>query len=346
MNLNVLKGLLIGLVVIDHNDFARQVIPAFLLGMGFHVAGFMTIPFLKPPPRLGTQEFADYAFRLYYPFLALSCALWVVVTLTGEAPLGERVAGLAHVLYSGNAELLKRTVNMGLLWFLPSFLSLVFLRSLLASCAPGVRHAALAMLFAIHPFVGTFAKELQDLLPMGLIPALYIFPLALAGATLHRRIFDRLPRYGAVLLSVSVFAAVKLAQMGLGLDNEMGFATVADFTRPLALLIHDLEAVSGTLMLFQLARLDIRGLPEMLGKYSMQIYLFHAFLALAIHRAALWLMPHADPAPLFIGSVLATLLATLAVAMLVMRFGALKRVIFPRDVAELVGGSARPAASA
>lgn len=346
MNLNVLKGLLIILVVIDHNDVARMVIPAFLLGMGFHVVGFMTIPFLKSPPRIATQELADYAFRLYYPFLVLTCVLWAVVTLTGDSPLGIRLAELAHVLYSGNADLLKRTVNMGLLWFLPSFLSLVILRAALAWCAPSLRYAALAMLFAIHPFVGTFAKELQDYLPMGLIPAVYIFPLALSGAVVQRRVFERLPRYGAVLLSLSVFALIKLAQIALGMDNEIGFATVADYTTPLPLLLHDLEGISGTLMLFQIARLDWKGVIEKCGQYSMQIYLFHAFLALGIYKASTWLFVQADPLPLFIGSAVATVLATLVAAVLTMRFGPLKRLIFPRDAAELLHGAQRPAAGA
>ena len=345
MNLNVLKGLLIILVVVDHNDFSRQLIPGFLYGLTFHVVGFMTIPFLRPAHQLGSREFGDYVFRLYYPFLLVTCALWAVVTVTGTVPLAERLAALGLVLYSGNAELLKATVNMGLLWFLPSFIALVALRAAMESGGPVLKAAVLALLIALHPVIGTVARSVENYLPLGLLPALYIIPLAYAGVYLHRKLFEPLPVAPAVLVSLAAYVAVKAVQMSLALSNEVGFSAVADYTEPLALLVNDLEAVAGTLMLFQLARVRVGAIfalfamVEPCGKYSMQMYLFHAFVALGLYKALLLLVPGAPPLYLFVGSLLATIVITLGGAAIVMRTAWLKRMIFPRNVHELVRGA-------
>jgi fucose 4-O-acetylase-like acetyltransferase len=344
MNLDFLKGLLIILVVVDHNEFSRALFPGFLLGMTFHVVGFMTIPFLKPAPPVWTRQFADYAFRLYYPFLLLTCAMWALVTVMGSAPLMERLGVLGIALYSGNADMLKVATQMGLLWFLPSFISVVLLRGILGRCGTAWRVAGIALLLALHLVIGAVAKSIQDYLPLGLLPALYMVPLAYAGAALHRHAFERMGAATATLLALALFAAVKTLQMQLGLDNEVGFASVADYRHPLALLVNDMEAVFGTLMLFQFSRWKLAGLVAACGKYSMQVYLFHAFVALGIYKALLLIAPEGAPLVLFLVSVLLTVLLTLGLAWLVMRVPLLTRLIFPRSPQALLGHTAPSAA--
>lgn len=241
------------------------------------------------------------------------------------------------MLYSGNADLLKSVTQMGLLWFLPSFISVVAIRSLIEQRGAGVKAAALALLGVVHLFIGTVAATVQDFLPLGLLPALYIVPLAYAGVALQRALFERIGTTSAIVLSGALFVAVKAWQMHLRLSNEVGFAMVADYTDLLALLVNDLEAVSGTLMLFQLARLDVHGLIGACGKYSMQIYLFHAFVALGIYKLLTEFAADAAPELLFPLSMLATILLTLALAYALMRLAPLRRLVFPRSLGELAG---------
>ncbi|HEY0061000.1 MAG TPA: acyltransferase family protein [Telluria sp.] len=344
MNQNFLKGLLIILVVADHNEFTRSLFPEFFRGLSFHVVGFMTIPFLRPPMPVASAAFASYVLRLYYPFLLLTCALWLVVTLTAPAPLLERIGMLAAVLYSGNADLLKQVVHMGLLWFLPSFIAIVTIRNLIDVRSPRVRMVALALLLVAHLFIGLVAKSIQNFLPLGLLPALYMIPLAWAGVAVHRRWLAPAGVAAAITGTALLFVVVKLVQMQLRLDNEIGFAAVADLRTPLALLVNDLEAVCGTLMLFQIARLRVGGLVAACGKVSMQIYLFHAFVALAIYKLLMHALPDRGPALLFALSMLATVLLTLALATLVMRLPLARRLLFPRSLDDLRGKpSALPA---
>ncbi len=129
MNLNFLKGMLIILVVVDHNEFTRGLFRDFFLGLSFHVIGFMAIPFLKPALAWHSADAGAYAARLFYPFFIVTCSLWTVVSLLGNDAWLDRMGLLGLALYSGNAEVLKAATQMGLLWFLPSFISIVFIRA-------------------------------------------------------------------------------------------------------------------------------------------------------------------------------------------------------------------------
>lgn len=335
MNLNVLKGMLIILVIADHNDFTRQLFHGFFLGLTFHVVGFMTIPFLKPAEPIGTRRFANYAFRLYWPFLLVTCGLWLIVTLIGNVPLYDRSIQLVHALYSANANLLKQVTHMGLLWFLPSFIAIVALRNLIDTMGKTARRVALIALAVIHVVIGTVALAIENFLPLGLLPALYIVPLAFIAAGIHQRWLAPMRTWKALTLTVAAFVAVKAVQMHWSLANEVGFSAVADWRDPQALLVNDLEAITGTLMLFQLARLKLGKLLDACGKYSMQMYLFHAFIALIIYKAMLLLVPDGPVIVLFVASLAATIVITLFVAAFVMRFDLLRRLIFPREPGDL-----------
>lgn len=335
LNSNVLKGMLIGLVVADHNEFTRSLFPAFFLGLSFHVVGFMTIPFLRAPEPIFTARFRDYAFRLYWPFFLVALALWGWLTVTGDTPLLQRLGLLGAALYSGNADLLKAVTGMGLLWFLPSFISIVAMRNLIAGSPLAARYVMWFGLAGAHVTIGAFAESIQDYLPLGILPALYMMPLAYLNVALHKHGLAKLPTGPALVLSAAAFVAVKMVQMQWNLHNEIGFSTVADWRDPQALLVNDLEAVSGTLMLMQIARLNFAGLLAKCGEYSMQIYLFHAFVAFALYKLVLMFAP-ALPVSLQFGITLTvTILLTLALAAGVMHTPLIRRAIFPQRPADL-----------
>lgn len=344
MKLNALKGILILLVILDHNDFSRLLIAGFLYGFGFHVMGFMTVPFLKPAPRLD-RAFLDYAFRLYWPFLVLVSltALAVLATTPVTAPAQLRLWALS--LYSGNSVVLKDTTHMALLWFLPSFISMVAVRAAIDHAGPAAKAGAIALLCVAHLFIGQYAARIQDWLPLGLLPALYVIPLGYLGVWLHRTLLARLPALLALPLAAAVFAVVKYVQVQAHFYNEVGFAEVADWRQPWELFINDAECVTGVLMLFQVCRLRVAGVFDAFGRYSIQIYLFHAFIALGVYKAVLRFAPDA-PAGVKLGlSLGATALVTLAFARWMAGQPLAQRFLFPRNPQALAGSGARPAAA-
>lgn len=334
MNPNVVKGLLVLLVAVDHNDFSRSVFPSFLYGFSFHVVGFMTLPFLRPAPALDRQ-FGQYLFRLYYPFLVIASALALAVALlTPVSPL-RQLEGWALSLYSGNSDVLKQTTHMAMLWFLPSFVALVALRGVIDHIGRTGKVVAIAALCIIHPLIGVAPERIQDYLPLGLLPALYMVPLALVAAWGHVRLL-RLPRLAGLALTVLVYALVKSQQMAQHLYYEVGFAVVADYTQPLALLLDDLESVTGVWMVFQLGRFSLGSLVATAGKYSLQVYLFHAFVAALIYKLLISTTSGVPAIVLFCVSFgLTAVLATLLARFLAEQ-GTIRRLLFPRTTGELV----------
>lgn len=331
MNLDALKGILIILVIFDHNDLSRSLFAGFLYGFGFHVVGFLTIPFLKPAAPLD-RDFAAYAFRLYWPFMVVATAMAVVIAFATGAGASDHLRAWALALYSGNAFALKQATGMYLLWFLPSFIALAILRG---AFARGGAWLLAALAVAAHPFIGPVAPRLQDWLPLGLLPALYAVPLGMLGAWLHQRWLARMPAMPALLVALAVFVPVKYLQVQAQLHNEVGFAEVAGYTRPLAMLLNDLEGISGVLTLFQLCRLPMPRLLEACGRHSIQIYLFHAFVALAVFKAVQLLqLPTGAAFALSFG-------ATVALSLLLARGLAANRLsqrfLFPRSPAALLG---------
>jgi surface polysaccharide O-acyltransferase-like enzyme len=259
----------------------------------------------------------------------------VVIALVKPVALGEHLQAWALSLYSGNATILKQATGMSLLWFLPSFISLVALRSALEHAGTAGKVAALVLICVAHLFIGTVAARLQNWLPLGLLPALYVIPLGYLGAWLQRRAFGRMRPVLALALAIAVFVPVKYLQMRAHLYNEVGFAVVADYTRPYALLLNDLECVTGVLMLFQLCRFGAPAFIEACGRYSIQIYLFHAFIALAVYKAVLHLPAGAGAQ--FIISMAATVFLSLALARWLAANPLAQRFVFPRSPAALLG---------
>jgi hypothetical protein len=338
MNLNALKGMLILLVILDHNDFSRLFIDGFLYGFTFHVVGFMTIPFLKEAPPLD-RKFVAYAFRQYYPFFLVATVTALIAGLATRTPAWQQLQAWLLALYSGNAFALKAATHMSLLWFLPSFIALVTLRSAVEHLGRGAKVLVIALLWAIHPLIGAVAASLQDALPLGLLPALYVAPLAWLIVWLQRMVFSRVAFPWALLLAAAVFVPVKYLQVRAHLYNEVGFAEVADYTRPYALLLNDLESVLGVLVLFQLCRLPLGRFAEACGRYSIQIYLFHAFIALAVYKAVLHLpLPAAAQ---FALSLAITAVASLGFARWLAAQPFAQRFVFPRSPGALFG--AQPA---
>lgn len=334
MNLNALKGILILLVILDHNDFSRLFIDGFLYGFTFHVVGFMTLPFLKPAAPLD-RKFAGYAFRQYYPFFLVASLTALAAGVVSHAAPADQLRAWALALYSGNAHALKAATHMSLLWFLPSFIALVALRSALGEVGRGTRAMLIVLLWAVHLFIGAVALRIENVLPLGLLPAVYMAPLAVLIVWLHRTVFERMPTLAAVALALAVFVPVKYLQVRGHLYNEVGFAEVADYTQPVALLLNDLESVTGVLMLFQLCRLPLGAFVEACGRYSIQVYLFHAFIALAVYKAVLHLP--ASAAVQFPLSLALTAVLSLGFARWLAAQPLAQRFVFPRGPGVLLG---------
>lgn len=336
MNQNILKGILVLLVVVDHNEYARSIFPRLLDGFSFHVVGFLMIPFLRPAAPW-SKDFLNYLFRLYFPFFVIVTVMAILDAWLTPVTVYSQIWLWLHALYSGNSSLLQQVTQMALLWFLPSFIALITIRTAIENFSHVGKLIAIALFCLAHPFVGTVARELEDYLPLGLLPAVYVVPLAYFGMQLHRKVFERMPRVKALLLTAAAFVVIKYFQMQAGLHTEIGFAQVADYRQPYALLLNDLEAISGVLAMFQVARFQLGSFLERCGKYSLQVYLFHAFVAVVVYKGLEHLFGNWPVGLLFGTSLLATVLVTVALAQILVKQALIQRFLFPRSLAEVAG---------
>ena len=181
---------------------------------------------------------------------------------------------------------------------------------------------------------------------LGLLPVIYVIPLAYLGVLLQRRVFERMGSTGALAAAFALFLVAKYAQMRMELKNEIGFAAVSDYTNLAGLFLNHLEAVTGVLMLFQVCRFAISRFSDIWRKYSLHLHLFHAFIALFIYELLLKLMPEWSVLLLFIVSMAATVVLSMAAGRFIAEHTLLTRLLFPRNTGELLGRHSGSDASA
>lgn len=327
--------MLIILVVFDHNEYAHKLFPLFLEGFSFHVIGFFALPFLRRAEPMEKKVLEKMFFSYYYPFLWIVCGMAVVNALIIKSISFSNISNLILALYSANSQILKNVTQMSLLWFLPSFFALMLFRSLLMAKRKSIQLGIFIALLVAHFFIGSSQAEIRNYLPLGSLPVIYAIPLIVCVVTLHQIIFEKLNRTVALSATSILFFLVKYIQIQMGLSQELGFALVADYRDISAVLVNDLEAVVGTLMIFQLARFNFSVLVEKCGKNSMQIYLFHAFVALGVYKSLEKFFPMTEMNLRFIISISITLVITSQLAKIVMQSGFTKRFLFPRSWNEL-----------
>ncbi|MFJ3054905.1 hypothetical protein [Herbaspirillum sp. NPDC087042] len=337
MNQDVVKGVLILLVMFDHNEYAHQLYPLFLTGFAFHVLGFLALPFLRPSVALSWDYFQKTLIRYYYPFFLIVSAMGVVTMLTVSGFSIESLKRLLLAFYSGNNDSLKTATQMALLWFLPSLISVLLLKALVDGCSPGGKIFLLGAMTIAHLFVGPLAESIRSYLPLGLLPAIYSVPLCYLLAFFNRQCCERLSNVQGALLSSGIFLAVKCLQMKLGLSQELGFALVSDYSNLPALVVNDLESITGALMLFQLSRLRLLDFLGWFGAQTLPTYLIHPFVALVIYKVCEKMLPDAGLMVKFCISMVLTVLLSVGIARVVMHIGVVRRFCFPKDVNTLVG---------
>ncbi|HJV74487.1 MAG TPA: acyltransferase family protein [Noviherbaspirillum sp.] len=337
MNSDLVKGILIALVIIDHNDFSHELFPQFLNGFSFHVLAFLALPFVRSTPPLSLLTLQKHFYRLYYPFLVVAVTTGIVFCVHSGHSFADEALALSQALYSGNADSLKRATNMGLLWFLPSLFSLMVIKGVLEAAPMVLRQTLLAGIFIVHFVIGIIALRAQDYLPLGLLPALYVVPLVYTVAIVHLRVLCPLRRELALLAVIILFILVKYAQIKMDLFQEIGFSQVADYRSPTALFVNDLEGIFGTLLVFQLGRFSLFRWIETVGKHSLPIYLFHAFIGRILYVAVASQALITSPLLCFIVTAMLTLILSTKLAQLLMRIQFLRQLLFPDNRAELPG---------
>jgi fucose 4-O-acetylase-like acetyltransferase len=339
---DAVKGLLITLIALGHDGPAFVALPwltRFLYG--FHVIGFLLLPFLLPAARADRRVLTDRAIRYLVPYAAfvlLSACLYTLISAR-EVPAATVLSRVAIALYSGSAMHLKRACGLALFWFLPTLFSLTVLRAGLHAAATirtsgmakamvTIQPPLLVLALAAHATVA-LSPEFSTLLPLGLGPALLALPLGLAAG----RLWPWARSHPAVTCVVA--AAIAWASVRTGSHVNLGEMGWGDARQPLQLALQDAHAVSMFLAIAVagpwLAR--VPGLAR-LGRLSMGVYLGHSFVlqALLIGTTRAGLEPLGRNAAMMALPFLVIAVAGGVVFALVLEREPLRRWILPRGL--------------
>lgn len=272
---DTIKGILVLLVVMDHNDWLRAATPELFRPLTFHVLGFFFLAFAFAEKRLSVKFALDRACRYLVPFwwmLLLTSLIYSFVLAKGITPMSQILAVAAAAII-GNAPFVKASSGLLMLWFLPALLGL----NLLIAAYDEVNKSAVRWLLAVAAFAVHLMLPLLNVaqlmwLPLGLGIALEVFVLGLAW---RYALTMRLTASGWLLVA-TLWAGSYAILVAQHVNVEIATLDVYGITHPQTMVLQDLEGFLGVAMVIWLAQyLSGINLLKAIGRRSMLVYLIH-----------------------------------------------------------------------
>jgi len=283
------KGILIVLVVMDHNDWFRQLAPQVFGPLTFHVLGFFFLAFSFGKKTLTYQFFLDRIARYMVPYwwtLALTTLAfsWVFQSQVNGHAVIENFVVAALI---GSASMVKTSSGLFMLWFLPCLFGLTCLLAVHDSqTSQRVRAAVWSSAIAVHFSLPYLTGIWMSWVPFGLVIASYVF---FPGLIWRQLMLLRLPHYSG-LLAFFVFLICYGSLATAKVHIEVGTLEIMALKNPLFMFLNFVSVFSAMLTLVWAADYfgSLRWL-EALGENSMLIYLIHPACYLVLSR--LWVSP-------------------------------------------------------
>lgn len=344
-----IRGLLIIAIVLGHSQLLTEARPAFFVSLYFwHVQGFFILAWTRLDSLQG-KRLADRAARYLVPYL------WLVVPL-GLLRLLLRVDGvtpaaLGEAILVGSAPLLDAQIGTALFWFLPTFLG--FTAAMMAIGYLRRRHGAqVATLNMALVLLGALnllgLPDTLKWLPFGIGLVGYLVALSVLHEISYPVAMGQRGTPAAVLVWILVIAILIGEAMAIA-DGQVVNASIFAFSRPptFALsVLHALAAVAMNICAFAAARGLSRVEPlNMIGKQSLQIFLFHQFALFPLTKISWFLIGHdlnsGLRTPLGVACAICAICAALAANWVIQRVPAVRQRLFPADWADVLGWRAR-----
>lgn len=330
MNINMAKAYFILLVIIDHNNLSRVFIGDFLQGFTFHVVGFFSLYLINQNENQQNYVglMSKSVVRYLYPYTLFVIGLSLVMYLAQPSDLASQAILVLKALYTGNYIYLKQSTNMYLLWFLPAFVSFVCLVEIYKKARRLYPNTILLCIFTMFLVIPFFSVNMQQLFPLGGMTACYILTLAVVINYLYTkfRCIDKT----ILFILFPLFILVKYFQVKLNLTQEIGFLVVTTIEEPIPLIFNALESIFGVLLVFYISALHENRFMNTMGRYSLQVYLLHAFVAVAVW-SSLRILLDSDTMISWLITISLTALSSTYLAIKIMNNKLLLRYLFPKD---------------
>ena len=332
-SLNTLKGLLIIIVVMDHNDLLRLLAPDLFRPLTFHVLGFLILPFLVPTKPIDRHFFRDRLIRYLVPFwwVFTFAAVLYALAFRNESGLGTLALDWLAAAAIGSAPLVKISSGFYYLWFLPCLAGLVMVLALFQSLELRWRYVGGGLMLLCHASITAFPAAFLTYIPFGLLIVMWAFPLGL----LMRWVVTNNTVFRLRYLILAVFIGSYSLLVAMRLNLEIMVLDLRPVSEPLLFLLQDVNAISGVLAVMLLAtHLNKLSILNLCGKHSLMVYLLHPLIFFLGYKLAGGSNLHLDVYALLAAgviSVVLTVLIALGLAMAIARIPIARAWLTPKD---------------
>lgn len=129
-NSTAIKGVLICLVMLGHNQYFTQALPygCFEWLYCFHVSAFFILPFLYKDHAFSWSRTWSYFKRLMWPYTYMFVSLFLLNIFLHQK--GQFDLGLLNTYITGNFYTLRTYIGGQYLWFLPAMFSMLVMKDL------------------------------------------------------------------------------------------------------------------------------------------------------------------------------------------------------------------------
>ena len=268
------KGLLILVVIMDHNNEAHALFPNTFRPLTFHVLGFLLLPFVIGRTRLTREFVLDRLARYWVPqfwILTIAASLLWLLQRRSEGP-EEAIRDYVLGLVVGSGPLVKQSSGFLAYWFLPTILGLVIMLAFYRSVGTKWRNVMLVAFVGAHCTLVAIWFPGYYWVPFGMTIVANVFVLGLLFASFTRSRFVYTIRWVIPVAFVLSYGWLVYTAAWL----EVAVLEMAPITNLATFIAQDVAGVSGVLVTLLLAhRLRTNSMLASIGRHSLLIYLLH-----------------------------------------------------------------------
>lgn len=340
----VIRGILILLVVIDHNNFTMFFGKTYFKPLTLHVYGFFLISFLsiasdtKKPLEFLTTRLIRYLWPFFIFYSLYSAAYFSSLGVHDLMSFFAVAQKFFLGLVVGSFNLVKQGCGGAFMWFLPAFFGFSIIAKSYFYFAK--YRFGLFFVFCVVYFLPAYVlQKFGNLIPFGILLAIYILPLLIISfwfLKYRRRFFDR-NQAATIFVLLTLEALLYKCLLADGEQIEMGALLLPTLFDGLKFFIFISSIVCFTLLVYMVSQVigSRFGFLALLGKHSLAIYLFHHIFLHLFYRLFVFFDFRFDLLQnqilVAIVSTVLALILSLAVSIAINSSSVARNAIFPKD---------------
>jgi Acyltransferase family len=300
-DLTAVKAAAMLLVVLDHNDAMRLVMPSVFPALTVHVLAFFFVSYVGV---LRNEDTMSNFVRKRLPRYLVPFLVFYVLAAIGQAFLDGWPGWMPFLNgpFLASMAAIKAGCGMAVLWFMPALLIFVLIGKWQVTGPVSVK-IALVCSSAVAVLLPHSPMMVQAMSPWGLGAALYALGVCLVTMALLRAMAAWLSNASRLTLAFALLlvcvVGLSVAQSQEGMLIEVGAYDLPGLDDPMAMLRVFATNVLG-IGLLVLASPWLGGLRlvQLIGEHSLDIFLMHQFIMvpmLRVAQAQLWAAGHALP---------------------------------------------------